>query len=171
MRPHEFVCHCASADSKAVGGWQIRHHLFLRMTCKSPFTGLVVMPDSPEDTVWPSSAARSGVWLAPLEPTKAAEQAFAPEAPPTPQWVGHNSAPDAKRRPSRLGAQVKTEPATTRGPPKYLRVEGVATRYSTSRATIWRWSRGQTGFPAPVKLGPGVTAWRLADLDAWEATR
>lgn len=35
-----------------------------------------------------------------------------------------------------------------------------------SPATIWRWVR--TGrFPKPVKLGPGVTAWRGADLIAF----
>lgn len=32
-----------------------------------------------------------------------------------------------------------------------------------SPATIWRWVRAGR-FPKPVKLGPGVTAWRGADL-------
>lgn len=35
-----------------------------------------------------------------------------------------------------------------------------------SPATIWRWVRAGR-FPKPVKLGPGVTAWRGADLIAF----
>ena len=37
-----------------------------------------------------------------------------------------------------------------------------------SRATWWRYVRaGQA--PTPVKLGAGVTAWRVGDLRAWLA--
>lgn len=53
---------------------------------------------------------------------------------------------------------------------KYLRDTDVAARYGTSRPTIWRWTAAGR-FPAPVKLSPGCTRWRLADLEAWEATR
>jgi predicted DNA-binding transcriptional regulator AlpA len=35
-----------------------------------------------------------------------------------------------------------------------------------SPATIWRWVRAGR-FPKPVKLGPGVTAWRGVDLIAF----
>lgn len=37
-----------------------------------------------------------------------------------------------------------------------------------SHATLWRWVR-QGKFPAPVKLGPQVTAWRVGDLRNWMA--
>lgn len=46
---------------------------------------------------------------------------------------------------------------------KYL-----AERYDTSRATIWRWVR-EGKFPAPVKIGPNCTRWKLADIEKWEA--
>ena len=53
---------------------------------------------------------------------------------------------------------------------RYLTVEEVAARLNTSVSSIWRWKR-VGAFPKAVKLGPGVTRWRLADLEAWEATR
>ncbi|MEB6681145.1 helix-turn-helix transcriptional regulator [Acinetobacter lwoffii] len=35
-----------------------------------------------------------------------------------------------------------------------------------SDKTIWNWvKRGE--FPAPVKLSPTVTVWRLSDVQAW----
>lgn len=35
-----------------------------------------------------------------------------------------------------------------------------------SDKTIWTWvKRGE--FPAPVKLSPTVTVWRLSDIQAW----
>lgn len=43
-------------------------------------------------------------------------------------------------------------------------------RLPISSPTLWRWVRAGT-FPAPVKLSPGVTAWRSAEIDAWEAQR
>lgn len=39
-----------------------------------------------------------------------------------------------------------------------------------SRQTIWRWVR-EGKFPAPIKLGPNCTRWRLSDVQAWEASR
>ncbi|MBP7407038.1 MAG: AlpA family phage regulatory protein [Candidatus Microthrix sp.] len=35
-----------------------------------------------------------------------------------------------------------------------------------SRSSIWRWVRKKK-FPAPVKLSPGVTAWRWSEVKAW----
>lgn len=35
-----------------------------------------------------------------------------------------------------------------------------------SRTTIWRWVRNKK-FPSPVRLSPGVTAWRSEDIEAW----
>ncbi len=46
----------------------------------------------------------------------------------------------------------------------------LAQRYRVNRATVWRWTR--TGrFPQPVKVGPGSTRWRGADVLAFEAER
>lgn len=43
-------------------------------------------------------------------------------------------------------------------------------RYPVAAATIWRWvKRGD--FPAPVSLGPQTTAWRIDELDIWDAAR
>ena len=39
-----------------------------------------------------------------------------------------------------------------------------------SSATLWRWV-ASGNFPAPVKLAPRVTAWRIEDVDAWSASR
>ncbi len=41
-------------------------------------------------------------------------------------------------------------------------------RLPVSCATIWRWVKlGE--FPKPVRLGPQVTAWRMEDVERWEA--
>lgn len=49
----------------------------------------------------------------------------------------------------------------------FLRDTEIASRYSISRPTVWRWVK-QGKFPKPVKLGGGSTRWRLIDLQAWE---
>ena len=41
-------------------------------------------------------------------------------------------------------------------------------RLPVSHATIWRWVKlGE--FPQPVRLGPQTTAWRMEDIERWEA--
>lgn len=51
---------------------------------------------------------------------------------------------------------------------KYLSDKSVASRYDSSRATVWRWVKeGQ--LPRPVKLTNGSTRWKITDLEAWEA--
>lgn len=37
-----------------------------------------------------------------------------------------------------------------------------------SRTTLWRKVMAKE-FPAPIKLSPGVTAWRVEDVRAWIA--
>ena len=37
---------------------------------------------------------------------------------------------------------------------------------AVSEKTIWQWVRNGA-FPQPVKLGSGVTVWRLSDVQAW----
>lgn len=39
-----------------------------------------------------------------------------------------------------------------------------------SRQTIWRWVR-EGKFPAPIKLGPNCTRWKVSDIEAWEAKK
>lgn len=36
--------------------------------------------------------------------------------------------------------------------------------FSVSRQTIWRWSAAGN-LPRPVKLSPGVTRWKLAEIE------
>lgn len=59
---------------------------------------------------------------------------------------------------------------TNRTASTFLTDRQVAERYGVSRPTIWRW-RNEGRFPLPVKLGPAVTRWRLADLERWEQTQ
>lgn len=51
--------------------------------------------------------------------------------------------------------------------PFYLTVEQVASRFGVSTDTIWRWKRNGE-FPQAVKVGPGTTRWRLADIEEHE---
>lgn len=45
----------------------------------------------------------------------------------------------------------------------YLSVGQVAERYGVSNDSIWRWKRDGE-FPAPVRVGPNCTRWRMSDL-------
>lgn len=53
----------------------------------------------------------------------------------------------------------------------YLSDEQLAARYAVSRGTVWRWHRNDPTFPRPVKLSPGCTRWKLAEVEAWEAAQ
>ncbi|OWU70503.1 AlpA family transcriptional regulator [Marinibacterium profundimaris] len=53
----------------------------------------------------------------------------------------------------------------------YLSDAQVAARYGVHRSTPWRWAKSDPSFPAPVTLTPGCTRWKLADLEAWEASK
>lgn len=66
--------------------------------------------------------------------------------------------------------------------PKYLRESDLVNRPATdtrparigrcniSAATLRRWvSAGH--FPPPVRLGPHAVAWRIEDLERWDAER
>ena len=53
---------------------------------------------------------------------------------------------------------------------RFLRLPDVLARYGCSRATVYAWmARGD--FPAPVKLGRRLVAWRRHDLETWESAR
>lgn len=45
----------------------------------------------------------------------------------------------------------------------FLTVDQVAKRYNVSTDSIWRWKRNGD-FPAPMRVGPNCTRWRLSDL-------
>ncbi|MCE6957594.1 helix-turn-helix domain-containing protein [Cereibacter sphaeroides] len=49
----------------------------------------------------------------------------------------------------------------------YLSAQQVAERFSVSTDTIYRWRRDGR-FPAPVRLSPGTTRWRLSDIIEFE---
>ncbi|ARK86998.1 hypothetical protein BOC42_06085 [Burkholderia pseudomallei] len=42
--------------------------------------------------------------------------------------------------------------------------------FPASAATLWRHVK-EGKFPAPVKLSIGITAWRVADVVAWQRAR
>ena len=52
----------------------------------------------------------------------------------------------------------------------YLTDKQLAERYKVGRATPWRWAQ-DTDFPKPIKLTPGCTRWKLADIEQWESER
>lgn len=48
----------------------------------------------------------------------------------------------------------------------FVRQPQVLRLVPVSKSTLWRRVRAKT-FPAPVKLSPGVTAWRAEDVRRW----
>ncbi|MDE1557030.1 AlpA family phage regulatory protein [Comamonas aquatica] len=50
----------------------------------------------------------------------------------------------------------------------YITLPKVCGVTSRSKPTIWRWCK-QGLFPAPVKIGPNSTAWRIEDVREWVA--
>jgi prophage regulatory protein len=52
----------------------------------------------------------------------------------------------------------------------YLSDKQAAGRYQVKRGTVWRWLN-EGNFPAPVKLSPGCTRWRVEDLQRWESEK
>ena len=54
--------------------------------------------------------------------------------------------------------------------PRILRLPEVKHRTGLSKASIYR--QIATGdMPPPIRLGPRAVGWRLADIDAWLASR
>lgn len=52
-------------------------------------------------------------------------------------------------------------------PRRYARDTEIAARYGISRNTVWRWAK-EGRLPSPVRIGPGVTRWRLDDVEKFE---
>lgn len=55
-------------------------------------------------------------------------------------------------------------------PTALVPVKIVAKMLSASVATVWRYSKNGD-FPAPLKIGPNATRWRVSDIEAWIASR
>ncbi len=53
----------------------------------------------------------------------------------------------------------------------YVSDKTLADRWSIHRVSVWRMAKADPNFPKPVKLSPGTTRWKLADIEAWETTR
>lgn len=53
----------------------------------------------------------------------------------------------------------------------YLSDIQVAARYGNHRTWTWRALKADLNFPKPVKLSSGTTRWKLADIEAWEASK
>jgi prophage regulatory protein len=51
----------------------------------------------------------------------------------------------------------------------FLRERQVLIRIPVSRATWWRWVKAGRA-PKPVRLGPGIVAWRASDIDIFAAS-
>lgn len=52
-----------------------------------------------------------------------------------------------------------------------LRPKAAAALLGVSANTLWRWARTRPEFPRVVRIGPGASAWRLADLEVFIAGR
>jgi predicted DNA-binding transcriptional regulator AlpA len=63
------------------------------------------------------------------------------------------------------------ETQTIKSPKRYLRQRDLLTNYLPfSATTLWRKIK-QGDFPAPIKLSPGITAWRLNEVNDWLALK
>lgn len=54
---------------------------------------------------------------------------------------------------------------------RYISDKQLAEHFGVHRITIWRWSKIDPTFPKPVRLTPGCTRWKLAEIEVWEAAR
>jgi prophage regulatory protein len=73
----------------------------------------------------------------------------------------HKQAKPRKRR-----SEIQNEQTVPILPAEgFVRERTVVPLFATSRSTLWRWIK-EGRFPAPHKIGPGTTAWDVADLRA-----
>lgn len=54
-------------------------------------------------------------------------------------------------------------------PLKLLRLKEVLEIVPVKRSTVWQWVKDGK-FPAPIKLGPGTTCWRLSSVQKFIET-
>ncbi len=50
---------------------------------------------------------------------------------------------------------------------EYLRIIDLKHRYKIGASTVYDWIN-ERGFPAPYKLGPKLSRWKLSECIAWE---
>ena len=51
--------------------------------------------------------------------------------------------------------------------PRFIRQKQLlAEQLPISASTLWRKVRAGS-FPKPIKFGPGITAWRVSDIENW----
>ncbi len=54
----------------------------------------------------------------------------------------------------------------------FLPSAAMRTRYDICDVTLWRWVRApRMNFPKPIYANSRHRLWKLADLEAWEASR
>jgi prophage regulatory protein len=53
----------------------------------------------------------------------------------------------------------------------YISDKQIAERWGVHRVTPWKLAKSLPEFPKPVKLSPGVTRWKLSDIELWEAAK
>lgn len=80
----------------------------------------------------------------------------------------HKLTPKPDALPATFAARLDRLPATfiqfdSLPNSAYVRLPTVAALRSSSPATVWRHVKAGL-LPAPVKLGPNITAWRVGDL-------
>lgn len=69
-----------------------------------------------------------------------------------------------------LARPAGRKPLTITKNTKFLSVTQMAERYSVSPDSIWRWTRAGI-LPAPIKINPQVTRWRLDEVEARDGAR
>ncbi len=50
-------------------------------------------------------------------------------------------------------------------------VAEVSRRLGVSVSTVWRWTREEPTFPAPIRLGAGTTRWSAKAIARWVDAR
>lgn len=53
----------------------------------------------------------------------------------------------------------------------YINDKKLGKHFGVSRQTVWRWVKSKPDFPAPYSLSPGCTRWKMAEIEAWDASR
>ena len=66
-----------------------------------------------------------------------------------------------------VNVSTKRDKIPKSSPSIYAQDKDLASRYSVTRGTIWRWA-AEGRIPQPLKLTPGCARWRIVDLESFE---